>query len=302
MEGLVLFNKPKGITSADVTNFFKKKTGKKVGHGGTLDPFAEGLLILGIGKYTKKLTKFLKGSRKTYIGEIFLGATSDTYDLTGKITKRKALVPTSQEIKETLKEFIGEISQAPPPFSAIKIKGVPAYKFARKGEKPEIKSRRVKIYDLEFLDLKDNVLKIKAEVGSGVYIRSLAADLGERLGCGGYLQRLLRTKIGEFELEKALSFADFESNFLEFWAKVYGRVQGVGFRYFTKRNVRKLGIKGWVKNVADGTVEVLAQGEEEKLQKLLEHLKQGPMLAQVKDLEIVFQKPKEIFDEFQVAF
>lgn len=302
MEGLVLFNKPKGITSAQVTNYFKKKTGKKVGHGGTLDPFAEGLLILGIGKYTKQLEKFLKGSKKTYVGEIFLGAISDTYDLTGKITKKGNKLPSIEEIKRTLKNFIGEIYQKPPPFSAIKIKGKPAYKLARNGEKFKIKPRKVKIYNLEFINLKENILKIKAEVGSGVYIRSLANDLGERLGCGGYLQSLIRTKIDDVNLEESLTFQDLESDFLEFWAKIYGFVQGVGFRHFTKRMAEKLGIKGWVKNIPDGTVEVLAQGKENQLQEFIKYLKKGPMLAEVEKLEIIFRKPLDNFDCFFVSF
>lgn len=301
MEGLVLFNKPRGLTSAQVTNYFKKLTQKRVGHGGALDPFAEGLLILGIGKDTKKLANFLKKSRKTYIGEIFLGATSDTYDLTGKITKKDGQIPKIGEIKKVLESFVGEIWQTPPSYSAVKIKGKPAYKLARKGEKPQIKPKKVKIYNLEILGYQKNILKIKTEVGSGVYIRSLANDLGEKLGCGGYLQSLLRIKINEFSINQALTFEDLEKNFLEFWAKIYGRVQGVGFRYFTRKTGEKLGIKGWVKNVADGTVEVLAQGEEKKLQEFLQFLKRGPILAQVKDLEIIFRKPAQNFPNFQIS-
>jgi|GEM_PF-101952 len=331
MEGIVLFNKPKNYTSYQVVEFFKKRTKKKVGHGGTLDPLAEGLLILGIGEYTKELNKFLKESIKTYIAEIVLGARSTTYDREGKIYPNDELInyPNIDRIKEVINSFIGEIEQIPPPFSAVKIKGKPAYLLARKGEKVELKPRKVKIYDIKILEITLNnanletkqhetfinnnirvdsclnprefvVLRIEVTCSSGTYIRSLANDIGEKLGCGGYLNDLKRTRINEFKVEQALTFEDIENNFLEFYAKVYGRVQGVGYRYFVKEKAQSLDISGYVKNLEDGTVEVLAQGREENLQKLIEELKKGPYLAKVEKIDIIFRKPLEIFRNFEI--
>ncbi|MER3581287.1 MAG: tRNA pseudouridine(55) synthase TruB [Patescibacteria group bacterium] len=300
MEGIVLFNKPKGKTSNEIVEYFKKLTSKKVGHGGTLDPLAEGLLILGIGEYTKQLNKFLKESKKTYIAEIELGAFSDTFDAEGKIEKTNKEIPEIEIIEENLKSFIGEIEQRPPIYSALKIKGKPAYEYARKGRKIEVEPRKVFVYDLKIIEYQKPVLKILAEVGSGVYIRSLANDLGEKLGCGGYLKSLIRTKINEFSLENALDFEDIEKDYLEFLAKIYGRVQGVGFRFFVQRYAKELRIFGYAKNLVDGTVEVLAQGREVDLQEMIKNIKIGPRLAKVERLEIVFRKPKEYFYDFKI--
>jgi tRNA pseudouridine55 synthase len=304
MEGIVLFNKPKDYTSYEIVEFFKKRTKKKVGHGGTLDPLAEGLLILGVGEYTKELNKFLKESIKTYVAEIILGARSTTYDREGQLARTDFGAGQGnielEKIKEVVGSFIGEIEQIPPPFSAVKIKGKPAYLLARKGKKIELKPRKVKIYDIKILDYNWPMLKIEVTCSSGTYIRSLANDIGEKLGCGGYLNDLKRTKINEFKVEQALTFEDMENNFLEFYAKVYGRVQGVGYRYFVKEKAQNLDIFGYVKNLEDGTVEVLAQGSEENLQKLIEELKKGPFLARVDKLDVVFRKPLNIFSHFRI--
>jgi tRNA pseudouridine55 synthase len=333
MEGIVLFNKPKNYTSYQIVEFFKNRTKKKVGHGGTLDPLAEGLLILGIGEYTKELNKFLKESIKTYIAEIVLGARSTTHDREGKIYPNDELInyPNIDRIKEVINSFIGEIEQIPPPFSAVKIKGKPAYLLARKGEKVELKPRKVKIYEIKILNYNWPILKIEVTSSSGTYIRSLANDIGEKLGCGGYLNDLKRIKIvypndrpnklpessdrifgqnsgkvfGEysgnvFTIEQALTFEDIENDFLEFYAKVYGKVQGVGYRYFVREKAQILDLFGYVKNLEDGTVEVLAQGREENLQKLIEELKKGPYLAKVEKIDIIFRKPLEIFRNFEI--
>jgi tRNA pseudouridine55 synthase len=352
MEGIVLFNKPKSYTSYQIVEFFKNRTKKKVGHGGTLDPLAEGLLILGIGEYTKELNKFLKESIKTYVAEIILGAISTTYDREGEITRTYAdfRQTNADRIEEVVNSFIGEIEQIPPPFSAVKIKGKPAYLLARKGKKVELKPRKIKIYDIKILEItlnntnsetkqhetfinnntrvdprlnpsqtrakhglgrpasnlfwcgayKSVELKIEITCSSGTYIRSLANDIGEKLGCGGYLNELKRTKINEFKVEQALTFEDIEKNFLEFYAKVYGRVQGVGYRYFVKEKAHNLDLFGYVKNLEDGTVEVLAQGREENLQKLIEELKKGPFLSRVDKLDVVFRKPIHRFNGFKI--
>jgi len=330
MEGLVVFNKPKGITSYKVVEFFKNRLNKKVGHGGTLDKLAEGILILAIDEYTKELNKFLKESIKTYIAEITLGAKSNTYDSEGEITdilnnekeisQFKKNYADGKDIMKVLNSFVGEIEQMPPSFSAVKIKGKPAYSLARKGKKIELKPRKVKIFQIKMLDYKWPKIKIEVVCSSGTYIRSLANDLGEKLGCGGYLSNLIRTKILlmqtdenftqintdliytkiVFDLEQALTFDDIERNFLEFYAKIYGKVQGVGFRFFTEEWAKYFNIKGYVKNLFDGSVEVLAQGKEEGLQELIFKLKQGPTFAKVEKMDIIFKKPSFIYKDFLI--
>jgi tRNA pseudouridine55 synthase len=300
MEGIILFNKPSGYTSYQIVEFFKRKTNKKVGHGGTLDPLAEGLLIIGVGEYTKELTKFLKNSIKEYICTIKLGYISNTYDKEGEIIKTNKEIPSFEKTKEILESFKGKILQRPPIYSAIKIKGVPLYKLAREGKKIDVKEREVEVYDLEVLSFQNDLLTLRIKVSSGFYVRSFANELGEKLGCGAYLEKLIRTKINNFDLEFALTFEDFEKDFLEFQAKIYGKVQGVGYRYFTEKIAKKLNILGYVKNLEDGTVEVVAQGKEEDLQKFIEQLKIGPFLAKVEKIDIIFKKPKDIYLYFEI--
>ena len=300
MEGIILFNKPSGYTSYQIVEFFKRKTNKKVGHGGTLDPLAEGLLIIGVGEYTKELTKFLKNSIKEYICTIKLGYTSNTYDKEGEIIKTNKEIPSFEKTKEVLESFKGKILQRPPIYSAIKIKGIPLYKLAREGKKIDVKEREVEVYDLEVLSFQNDLLTLRIKVGSGFYVRSFANELGEKLGCGAYLEKLIRTKINNFDLEFALTFEDFEKDFLEFQAKIYGKVQGVGYRYFTEKIAKNLNILGYVKNLEDGTVEVVAQGKEEDLQKFIEQLKIGPFLAKVEKIDIIFKKPTDIYLYFEI--
>ncbi|MCW1311462.1 MAG: tRNA pseudouridine(55) synthase TruB, partial [Candidatus Parvarchaeota archaeon] len=196
MKGIVLFNKPSNYTSTQIVEYFKKRTNDKVGHGGTLDPFAEGLLILGIGKdYTKKLNEILKESKKVYIAEITLGYISNTYDLEGTIEKVSDNLPELQDIEKNLKEFIGKIKQKPPKYSAKKIKGKRAYELIRKGIEFDLNEKEVEIFYIKILNYNPPKLLIETEVGSGTYIRSLANDLGEKLKCGGYLSKLKRIKI-----------------------------------------------------------------------------------------------------------
>jgi len=207
--GFLLVKKPKNITSHDVVDRLRKISGiKKIGHSGTLDPFATGLLILGIGKgATKKLSRFLKAD-KEYIGLLKLGAVSDTFDKTGKILeKEKIKKPTKDEVKKVLESFLGEINQTPPLFSAQKIKGKPLYRLARKGIKIKPRAKKVKINKIEILNYSFPYLKIKVKCSSGTYIRSLANDIGKTLGCGAYLEELKRTKIGSYSLEKAVELS-----------------------------------------------------------------------------------------------
>jgi len=217
MEGIFAVNKPVGITSHDVIYKLRRQTGiKRIGHAGTLDPLASGVLVVAVGReYTKQLNSIVK-SEKEYMAEIFLGQTSTTDDMEGvlrqaqdkKETLNDKIKPSKQEIEKVIKQFIGKIKQVPPQYSAIKIKGKPAYKSARQGGTLVLEARDVEIKDIEILDYKYPVVKLKITCGKGVYIRSLARDLGEKLKTGGYLKSLIRTRVGEFKIENAVKLED----------------------------------------------------------------------------------------------
>ncbi len=215
MDGILVIYKPAGITSHDVVNQVRNITEiKKVGHAGTLDPFAEGILIILMGKATKLQSKFME-MEKTYIGVLKLGETSDTYDPTGKIKKQRPKNKISKnKIQKTINSFIGEIKQTPPIYSAIKIKGMPAYKLARQEKKFQIKARKVKIYEINILRYEWPYLKIEVKCGKGTYIRSLANDIGKRLKCGAYLKKLIRTGVGGLDLKIAANFKNLNSKTL----------------------------------------------------------------------------------------
>lgn len=208
-EGVVLFDKPKGKSSfyavAVVRARLKAQYSKKikVGHTGTLDPIATGLLILLTGRMTKQADTFLKKD-KVYIAEATLGATSTTYDAEGELSESTLpdlpLDLSFENVEKVCQEFVGKIEQVPPIFSAIKVDGKRAYNLARKGEEIELKPRQVEIYSLEILDYSFPKLKFRVHVSSGTYIRSLINDIGQKLGCGAYMSELRRTKIGEYQL------------------------------------------------------------------------------------------------------
>lgn len=207
---IILIDKPAGISSfgivAKIRGKLKAELGKKVkvGHTGTLDPFATGLLILLTGKMTKKSSDFLKLD-KTYEATLKLGYTSTTGDPEGEIREYSEISEfcALSDIKSILSGFIGKITQTPPKFSAIKINGERAYKLARKGADFEVPSREVTIYHIEILDYHYPELKIRCDVSSGTYIRTLAEDIGEKLGTGAYLTALRRIKIGNYEIKDA---------------------------------------------------------------------------------------------------
>lgn len=208
-DGVLLVNKPKGWTSHDVVakvrNLLKKQAGQKVkvGHTGTLDPMATGLLVLLTGSYCKKAQEFSKLD-KTYEAKIKLGYTSSTGDSEGKIVGSGSEVVEKSEVADVLKEFTGEIKQVPPAHSAIKIGGKRAYKLAREGKEVKIEPRTVTIYDISRLSYEYPYISFVVSVSSGTYIRSLAEDIGNKLGTGAYLEELKRTEIDKFELENAL--------------------------------------------------------------------------------------------------
>ena len=179
-----------------------KRRRLKVGHTGTLDPFATGLMILLIGKATKRSNEFLKLD-KVYEATIHLGQTSSTGDPEGDITDVNPRIPTGQEIRQVLERFVGEIQQVPPIYSAIKIDGERAYKRARKGETVDMPSRTVTIHSIELLDYAYPELKIRTHVSSGTYIRTLAEDIGSILEVGAYCTALRRIRVGQVSIDQA---------------------------------------------------------------------------------------------------
>jgi tRNA pseudouridine55 synthase len=205
MENIFAIYKPKGITSNDAVNIVRRALHvKKVGHAGTLDPLAEGVLVIGVGREaTKHLGKVML-KEKEYKAEIRLGIESTTDDEEGIKTKwRVAVKPTIDSVKEILPAYIGCIIQTPPPYSALKIRGKPAYAYARQGNHIIPNPRNVFIKEIECCSYKWPILRLRIVTGPGVYIRALARDIGKDLSVGGYLTSLLRTRVGEFTLEEA---------------------------------------------------------------------------------------------------
>lgn len=216
IDGLLIFDKEKGITSHDLVYKVRKKLGiKKVGHTGTLDPMATGVLVISIGKGTKT-SDYILSSDKVYEAKIKLGVLTDSYDITGKILEEEDVCFTDEDIKDTLIKFTGKISQRPPIYSALKVKGKKLYEYAREGKDVEIKKRDVEIYKIELLDFngKDE-FTILTKVSKGTYIRSLANDLGRSLGTFGTLTELRRTRSGSFKIEDAIKVSAFEKLSIE---------------------------------------------------------------------------------------
>ncbi|HEY5806087.1 MAG TPA: tRNA pseudouridine(55) synthase TruB [Candidatus Saccharimonadales bacterium] len=214
MNGILLVDKPAGWTSFDVVNkvrrlietFGLNTTNKKrfpVGHTGTLDPLATGLLVLMLGTYTKKVPEYTKLD-KTYEVTMRLGKTSATGDEEGEKTDVSDRQPSQQEVEAALQKFVGDIMQTPPVYSAIKINGQRAYGLARKGMAPQMQPRPAKIYKIEFKRYEYPLVEFTAEVSSGTYIRSLVEDIGKQLGTGAYMPALRRTTVGNFNLRDAL--------------------------------------------------------------------------------------------------
>lgn len=203
--GLLNLNKPIGVTSRDVVNQVSRPLRKaKVGHAGTLDPLASGVLVVCVGPATR-LIEYVQRMPKTYRATIRLGATSDTLDADGQVAEMvDPRIPSEDEIRHALGEQVGTISQMPPQFSALKIGGQRAYDLARSGQTVELEARRVEVYRIELLHYEWPKLDIQIDCGSGTYIRSIARDVGEILGCGGLIEVLTRTQIGPFSQRSAL--------------------------------------------------------------------------------------------------
>lgn len=205
MDGFLNINKPAGLTSYDVIRKVKKKLKiKKVGHAGNLDPNAWGVLVVGIGKATRFLN-FITDLPKEYIAEIKLGELTDTLDSTGEVLDRKPVPKLDREkVEHVLRYFLGEIEQVPPSYSAVRVKGKRLYELARSGILVQAKPKRVTIYSIELLELLEDKIKVRTYVSKGTYIRSLARDIGYRLGTYGIVNTLIRTRIGHFVLEESV--------------------------------------------------------------------------------------------------
>ncbi|MDB5179891.1 MAG: truB [Candidatus Saccharibacteria bacterium] len=215
-DSVLLIDKPSGMTSFGVVARVRRKLSQqlgkkaKVGHTGTLDPFATGLMIIVTGKECRNAGTYSKLD-KVYEATIRLGQTSSTGDPEGEITEISDIQPTLDEVTEALSQFVGEIQQTPPIYSAIKINGQRAYKLARKGETVEMPVRTVTIFSLELVDYIYPDIKIRVHVSSGTYIRTLAEDIGKVLGTGAYCTQLRRTKIADFSIDDSALTSEYET-------------------------------------------------------------------------------------------
>ncbi len=214
IDGVLVIDKPEGMTSMDVVRRIKRASRvKKVGHGGTLDPFATGVIAVCMGQATRMMEYLVDGA-KTYRGVVELGIETDTYDVQGEVTRRAdASGVTLDEVEAALSEFRGVILQVPPMYSALKRQGKRLYDLARAGVEVEREPRRVEVADASVVDWSPPLVEVSVECGRGFYMRSLAYDLGANLGCGAYLKSLVRVKSGSFDVADALSLQEAERSF-----------------------------------------------------------------------------------------
>jgi tRNA pseudouridine55 synthase len=218
VSGIISVNKPVGPTSFDVIRVVRKGTGvRKAGHAGTLDPAASGVLLVVLGEAVR-ISEYLMELPKKYLATVRMGVTTDTYDSEGAPTRIVDSMDVSQEeLERALMGFVGEIEQTPPAFSAVKVDGERAYRLARKGAEVALRPRGARIDRIELLRFAPPEAEIEVECGKGTYIRSLAHDVGQVLGCGGHLASLVRTRVGAFSVESAVSLADLEGAFAGEW-------------------------------------------------------------------------------------
>ncbi len=208
--GIINIYKEKGFTSHDVV---AKMRGickqKKIGHTGTLDPDAEGVLPVCLGSGTK-LCDMLTDKDKEYVAELLLGVKTDTQDISGKVLEEKVPVKDEERIRDVILSFVGDYMQVPPMYSALKVNGKKLYELARSGKEVERQARPVRILEIEILEIQSQVVRMRVACSKGTYIRTLCEDIGEKLGCGGTMKSLLRTKVGIFNLDKALTLGQLE--------------------------------------------------------------------------------------------
>jgi tRNA pseudouridine55 synthase len=216
MDGIIVIDKEKNVTSRDVVNdlvhIFHTK---KVGHTGTLDPLATGVLVCTIGKYTK-LNEILTSTYKEYIAEFKLGIKTDTYDIEGTVLEENSINLTIDEIKDAIMSFKGKYMQEVPIYSSVKVNGKKLYDYARSNQEVLLPKREVDIKELEIISIEDNIVNIKCLVSKGTYIRSLINDIGNKLGCGAIMTNLRRTKQGLFNIEDSYKISDVRENNYKF--------------------------------------------------------------------------------------
>lgn len=211
MNGVINCLKPPGMTSHDVVDFLRKQLGiKKVGHGGTLDPGAAGVLPIFVGKATKAVELF-ESSTKEYVAEMTLGITTDTGDNQGKVLETKECDVELRSIIEVFSKFVGKIQQIPPMYSAVRHKGKKLYELARQGIIVERKPRTVEIYSIELIKYENPRVLFKVSCSRGTYIRTLCEDIGRTLGCGAHLSCLIRTKVGPFNISQSITLEDIKA-------------------------------------------------------------------------------------------
>ena len=210
-QGIIVIHKEKGYTSHDVV---AKLRGilhmKKIGHTGTLDPDATGVLPVALGKGTK-LVDLLTDKEKTYEAVLHLGITTDTQDMSGTVLEEKPVNVTEEEVRQVLESFVGDQLQVPPMYSALKVNGKKLYELAREGKSVERKARPVSFYEITPLEIKLPLVKLRVTCSKGTYIRTLCNDIGEKLGCGGCMEELLRSKVGSYSLNESHSLAEVEA-------------------------------------------------------------------------------------------
>jgi len=212
VNGVLIIDKPQGWTSHDVVNKCRSiLQERQIGHTGTLDPLATGVLVLCIGKATK-IVRYLEADDKEYTAELKLGSTTDTQDADGKVLEARVYSPPStDQVRDVMNSFQGSMHQRPPAFSALKVNGVPSYRLARQGTLQELAKRPVTVHEIRLLDYVDPIARFTVRCSKGTYVRTLCADMGERLGMGAHLISLIRTRSGRFGLEQALTIEQAES-------------------------------------------------------------------------------------------
>lgn len=306
MEGILLFYKPVNWTNKHILGFLKRTLdAKKLGHAGTLDPFAEGLMVVAIGRtFTRGLHDLLTAGTKEYIATIELGKTSDTFDHTGTITETGSdKRPTTDDIRQTIETLLlGERTQVPPIYSAKKFSGKRLRDFATKEGVHELATSRAKIvtlHDYEIVSYEYPLLVIRLNVSSGYYIRTFGNDLGTLLGTGAHLTTLKRTRIDGYSVEDALSPDDLDQT-IEVAGTFTGAVQGVGFRYFIAELAEQYRLTGNVQNMPTGAVSFIVQGDRRDISRFLTFVHGGPSLSRIDDYVFVIKKPRTPFSAFSI--
>jgi len=283
VSGVLVVDKPIGLTSHDVVQIIRRGTGiRRAGHTGTLDPRASGVLVILIGPAVR-LSEFVSASDKRYQATIRLGSSTDTYDGDGQVTSTSEIGDIGEdEFDEVLQTFVGEMEQVPPPYSAVKVKGRKAYEMTRKGEEIELEPRTVHVYSLEILEWAPPEAVVDVYCSSGTYVRSLANDLGKALGTGAHLVGLRRTKSGRFTLRDAVQLRRLQEAFdagdwyrflipaaeaLSDWPMVELDADAMELVRHGHRIPANTGAKGWARGVSQqGDLVALLEVDEENLE------------------------------------